>query len=663
MKTNLKLFLATCAVALLTACGNNTSGGANTSSGEALALTGSPLGNAPSATAQMADAYTPSAEKNASNQQSSLFKARDLAVAPVPAEVYLGAPDTNKLSNAQAKSKVEDSSIPLTTGIGRNVAQTSNSALTKQLLTWKNTTTGGNVAAINFNSAGAKGLRIGLLVTKLPETATLRFYAKGATQAIEVKAGEVLSNLALNLAAGDTSDAGRTFWSPRIDGAEGIVEIELPAGVSTDNVDISIPTLSHIFLSSTAITDKFATAYTRPNDGLTCEIDINCSATVPAVSNAVAVIQFIKVDGTSSACTGTLLNDAINSRTPYFSTANHCISTQTVASTAFTVWFYKSASCNSTSGNYYLGTTSATLLFTVLNTDGTLLRLNQAPPVGVMYAGWDAATPPTLGSAVAGIHHPQIDSQRISSGNILSYLALATRSATGYTTSPSDITNSTIVRTSLLTESGSSGSALFKNITGTNPQVIGQLLGGPAAVCGGAHYADYGRFDKSFNAGMKAFLSPAAPATNPNRQPVYRFYNAQSNVYFYTISSVERDTILATLSNALTYEGIAFYASPTAAAGYSTIYRFRNTVNGSYLYTISEVEKNSILQGYPQYVLEGTAWFAEPSAAGGGSPLYRFRTNNNTHIYTAYESERASIIANYPSFVFEGPAYYVKLTP
>jgi hypothetical protein len=86
-------------------------------------------------------------------------------------------------------------------------------------------------------------------------------------------------------------------------------------------------------------------------------------------------------------------------------------------------------------------------------------------------------------------------------------------------------------------------------------------------------------------------------------------------------------------------------------------------VNGSYLYTISEVEKNSILQGYPQYVLEGTAWYAEPSAAGGGSPLYRFRTNNNSHIYTAYESERASIIANYPSFVFEGPAYYVKLTP
>ena len=663
MKTSLRLLLVACAVSILAACGNNTTTTNHADVANSVSLTGSPLGNVPSVVAQTADAYMPSAEKNATNTQSPFLKPRDLAAAPVPAEVYLGAPDANKLASALAKSKVEDSSIPLTTGFGRNVTQTSNAALTKQLLNWKSTPAGGNIAAINFNSAGAKGLRIGLLIDKLPENATLRFYAKDATQAFEVKGTEVLSNLARNLASGDTSPAGRTFWSPNIDGAEGIVEIELPAGVSTDSVDMFIPMLSHLFLSATAITDKFATAYTSPNEALTCQVDINCSATVPAVSNAVAVIQFTNPDGTASACTGTLLNDSTNSRTPYFSTANHCISTQTVATTAFTVWFYKSASCNSTSGNYYLGTTSATLLFTVPNTDATLLRLNQAPPLGTMFAGWDAATPPALGTAVSAIHHPRVDPQRISSGTILSYSALASRTATGYTTSSSDITNSTLVRTSLLTEQGSSGSALFKNITSTNPQVIGQLLGGPTAVCGAANFADYGRFDKSFNAGLRVFLSPSAPAPNPNRQPVYRFYVPQSGVYFYTIYASERDNILATMSNAFTYEGIAFYASPTPTPGFSAIYRFRNSLNGSYLYTISDAEKASILQNYPQYVPEGTAWYAEQGPAGGGLPLYRFRTNNGSHIYTAYESEKASVLANYPGFVLEGPAYYVKLTP
>jgi hypothetical protein len=97
--------------------------------------------------------------------------------------------------------------------------------------------------------------------------------------------------------------------------------------------------------------------------------------------------------------------------------------------------------------------------------------------------------------------------------------------------------------------------------------------------------------------------------------------------------------------------------------GFDAIYRFRNNLNGSYLYTISDVEKASILKNYPQYVLEGTAWYAEKGTSSGKVPLYRFRTNNGNHIYTAYDSEKASILANYPSFVLEGPAYYVKLTP
>ena len=660
MNYSLKLIITASALSLLAACGNNSS--TSTDNVGLVAGVSNPKSNNPVSPVISADAYTPPVANNAASQSQQLAKTRDLRAAPVATEVDLGAPDANKLFNARAKNKVENSSIPLTAGMGRNIAQTRNSALTKQLLNWKNKPTGGKVAAINFNSVNAKGLRIGVLVTKLPAAATLRFYAKGATQAIEVKGSEVLSNLALNHAAGDTSAAGRTFWSPRINGAEGVVEIELPTGFSTDNLDISIPILSHLFLSTSEITDKFSTAYSWENDGLTCEVDINCSATVPAVSNAVALANYMTPDGQNEYCTGTLLNDSVNSGTPYFSTANHCISTQSAASTLHTWWFYKSASCNTTSGNYFELTSGATLLFTALDTDGTLLRLNAAAPTGVMYAGWDA-TPPVLDTAVSGIHHPQVDAQRISNGNILSYSVITGRTATGYFSEASDITNSTLIRTSLLTEMGSSGSALFKNITGANPQVIGQLLGGPAASCTTANYADYGRFDKSFNAGMSDWLVQGL-------KPVYRFYNNQRGTHFFSQSITEKNFISANYPQ-FSYENAVFNAYSNAdAATRSPVFRFYNSATQSHFYTIDVAEKDGIRAkiasgAWPQFAFEGTSWYAKTptqfaAAAEGTIPLYRFYRNNGTHFYTASAAEKTSIQTNLSAYyTYEGIAYYV----
>jgi hypothetical protein len=63
MKINLKRSSAMCGVVLLAACGNNASNNssndATANAGPPVSLTGSPLGNAPSNTAQSAGAYTP----------------------------------------------------------------------------------------------------------------------------------------------------------------------------------------------------------------------------------------------------------------------------------------------------------------------------------------------------------------------------------------------------------------------------------------------------------------------------------------------------------------------------------------------------------------------------------------------------------------------------
>jgi len=63
--------------------------------------------------------------------------------------------------------------------------------------------------------------------------------------------------------------------------------------------------------------------------------------------NAVARIIFTR-DGSSYACSGTLVADTDTaSVVPYFLTANHCISTQTSASTMQSYWFYRSSACGS----------------------------------------------------------------------------------------------------------------------------------------------------------------------------------------------------------------------------------------------------------------------------------------------------------------------------
>jgi lysyl endopeptidase len=429
-------------------------------------------------------------------------------------------------------------------------------------------------------------------------------------------------------------------------------------------VEVSIPKVSHLFMSmNDANTIAPQAIDTVANKGQLCQIDVKCTTPLPAASNAVLWLAFNNGAG-QFFCSGTLLNDSSNSGTPYVLTANHCVSNQTVASSLYSESRRRSSSCNSTTINYFpTAIGGAALLYTAYNSDSTLLRLNGNPPAAILpevlqFAGWDASIDIPVGTAISNIHHPKGDAQRLSRGSITGYLD---RNFNPTPTSLSTMLDVTL--TTGLTEEGSSGSGLFKG-TDANPQLIGQLHGGVKPSCSNTTVRNvYGRFDVAFRAGMSAWLSPADAAVIAIRQPVYRFFIPQSGVYFYTIYTSERDTILATLANVFIYEGVAFYASPTPTPGYSGIYRFRNNLNGSYLYTISDLERDSILQNYPQYVLEGTAWYAEQGSAGGGSPLYRFRTNNGSHIYTAYESEKASILANYPSFVLEGPAYYVKLAP
>src|SRR5262249_17510969 len=87
-------------------------------------------------------------------------------------------------------------------------------------------------------------------------------------------------------------------------------------------------------------------------------------------------------DNGEFVCTGTLLNDSAQDFTPYFLTANHCVSTPTIAQTVEVYWFYQTTDCNSgvLRSDWVHQTGGANLLATESSNDFSLLQLaNNAP--------------------------------------------------------------------------------------------------------------------------------------------------------------------------------------------------------------------------------------------------------------------------------------------
>jgi len=122
-----------------------------------------------------------------------------------------------------------------------------------------------------------------------------------------------------------------------------------------------------------------------------------------------------------------LLANTANSTTPYFLTANHCMSTQTVAGTIVVYWNYQSSTCrtpgSSSSGSPLSKTiathsqSGSTLRATNAASDFTLIELSTAVPSAAnpYFSGWDRSG--TTPSSAVGIHHPAGHEKRISVEN------------------------------------------------------------------------------------------------------------------------------------------------------------------------------------------------------------------------------------------------------
>jgi hypothetical protein len=443
-------------------------------------------------------------------------------------------------------------------------------------------------------------------------------------------------------------------------GSTAELTIELPTGLTSDSVSLSVPSLVHMLESAA----QASLAQTINKASCASSPDPVCS-TVPPVANAVSAYDFVESGG-SYSCTGTLLADKAASNKPYFLTAEHCVNSQTVASTLENAWFYRSASC-ATSGtaNYPLTKTlgGATLLWhrsqvtssasNPVGTDTSFLKLNATPPSGVMFSGWKSARQAISGStALTALHHPEAGVLRQSTGTI-SGMARATASSWLY---PSvDVTQPLyeVTWSSGYTEVGSSGSGLFHNGTTSNPQLVGQLLGGYSSCTEPTEPDYYGRFDQRCPDGLINWL-------NPGYKMVFRFFNTRNGAHFFSSTVSERDEVRL-YNPGLTYEGTVYSVASSSGTGLKPVYRFYNLVTGVHFYTITASEAATVRAQPGTYRDEGIAWYARertnPSATS--IPVYRFfRPSVGTHFYTVSTAERDSIIQNLSGvYNYEGVAY------
>lgn len=418
---------------------------------------------------------------------------------------YIALPevDTTKIEEAAFTKAARQIGTP------RAVAATGSVAKTQQALQWQTLADGRQAAAINIASGGAYGLRAGVLVDQLPDSASLRVYSQERPDAIvETSGAQVNALLAQNAKAGETGAAAATWWTPEVGAGNATLEVVLPAGVSTDALRIAIPTISHVFQNLALPTEEELDASTKATGvgaSESCNLDANCTTNYQTERNAVARMVFTASDGKSYLCTGTLVNNTKQDFTPYFVTANHCISTQSAASSLQTYWFYRSTSCNSgVAGAYTARTGGANLLYATATTDSSFLKLNEMPPAGVTLAGWDARNQVQNGTAIYGLHHPSGDLLKYSVGSVTGYYNCASAGGENVscTTGDADSNFYRVVWNQGVTEGGSSGSSLF-----SNGRVVGTLYGG-SSMCSASGAPDtYGRFDKVFTSKIWSWLA------------------------------------------------------------------------------------------------------------------------------------------------------------
>jgi hypothetical protein len=248
----------------------------------------------------------------------------------------------------------------------------------------------------SFKVQQADRMRLHLSNVKMPDGATMWVYGSAGQDPIAF-GKELISP------DGD-------LYTPSVGGDTVYLELEVPA--QKDGVEAGFDVRDILQLVKVGALATFDPS-TGTNDAPTCLIDAVCVApstldVIDQYRRAVAHLEYVKL-GDGYVCTGGLVNDSDDTTfVPYLLTANHCISSQTVASTLETFWDYKTQSCGGSFPNLntFSHNDGSTLLATSTVSDFTFLRLNSVPG-GRVFLGWKSAASATAdGTKLYRISHP-----------------------------------------------------------------------------------------------------------------------------------------------------------------------------------------------------------------------------------------------------------------
>jgi hypothetical protein len=353
---------------------------------------------------------------------------------------------------------------------------------------WYDLADGSRLWALDVVASGALGVRLHFAGVQLPAGARLAIYAPGQTE--DQAKGLSPLDRPMELYSAASANPRGAFWSGTVFGERARIEYYAPAdqGIAGDELPFTLDRLQHIYL------DPVQAMMGNKRAGA-CNNDVTCFPEWADVAKAVGAIGSIS-EGDFVFCTGQLINDLSGDFTPYWLTANHCLSTQAEARDSEIFWFYQTATCGGTPPDLSsvprsLGTT---LVSTNAESDYTLLMIDGALPNDVFWAGWTSRLIED-GEGATAIHHPSGDFKRISFGNKASHpvcgIALDDHVKIDWSNGP--------------TEPGSSGSGIFLNDT---QQLFGQLHCGLSSCTASAQdFNDaYGAFSTTFGR-IASFMS------------------------------------------------------------------------------------------------------------------------------------------------------------
>jgi lysyl endopeptidase len=310
---------------------------------------------------------------------------------------------------------------------------------------------------LTVSAKQAKSFNFGLQNLFLPKGAKLYFYTKD----YQSVAGPFTHK---------DNKSHKQLWSPVMESNQASIEINVPLSVKS-LLTFDVAQISQGYRG--VRTSEIAKSGSCNNDVICPEAD--------AWRNEVrSVARFtISSGGSTSLCTGTLMNNIKQDLRPLFLSAGHCGIDASTAPSMVIYWNYETSACGGTpdgqlnqfqSGTTFLAGTSPT---GVVGSDFAMVELDSAPNANynVFWAGWDRSD--ANSSSSVAIHHPAGDEKRISFDNdptTITNYADNTVSSSGTHLRIGAWEDGT-------TEGGSSGSGLWNS----EHRLVGTLSGGSAS--------------------------------------------------------------------------------------------------------------------------------------------------------------------------------------